>query len=71
MIHYTVERCRKNGGYPRHYGYTLWRTPPYVQTVEDVEGVGYCAITPRTFHFEGWFKFKRDAEKASEIKNGQ
>ena len=69
MRRYTVEKCRKRGGYPRHYGYTLRVTPPHVQTTEDVEGVGLCEITPRTHHFQGWYKYRRDAGRMADTLN--
>lgn len=69
MTTYTVERCRPQGGYPRRYGYTLRRDPPYVQTEEDVEGVGLCKITPRVLPFEGWYKYRHDAEDRARTLN--
>jgi hypothetical protein len=53
MTTFTVERCRKYGGYPRHYGYTIRRDPPTIQTEEDIEGVGLCRISPVKHHFMG------------------
>lgn len=68
-VRYTVEKCRRNGGYPRHYGYTIRRTPPHIQTTDDVEGIGLCTITPIVHHFQGWYKYKRDAIKMTGILN--
>ena len=60
---YTVERCRRAAGYPRHYGYVIRRSPPTIQTFDDVEGVGWCRITPIEHHFDGWYRYRRGAEK--------
>ncbi len=39
------------------------------QTWDDVEGVGFCNITPITHHFCGWFKYKSDAQQTANVHN--
>lgn len=68
-MQYTVERCRKTGGYPRCYGYTIRDNTPHVQTHDDIRGVGRRRITPVTHHFVGWYKYKRDASKRAVVLN--
>ena len=69
MREYTAERCKKTGGYPRPYGYTIRQDPPTIQTQEDVEGVGLCNITPTVHHFHGWYRYKLDAQYQAMILN--
>jgi hypothetical protein len=63
MITYTIERCREKSGYHQTYGYRIRRDPPTVQTHDDVEGVGWCPITPIAHHYVGWYKYRCDAER--------
>lgn len=68
-MRYTVERCKKQGGYPRHYGYTLRDAKPHIQTTDDIEGVGLCNIGRIVHTFVGWYKHKADAVKACNERN--
>lgn len=73
----TVMTCfqakRKFGSAPRHYGYTLAITPPIEHQVtgQDVEGIGWVPCKPYIViqKWQGWYKFRSDAERRVEELN--
>lgn len=73
---YTAMTCnrakRELGSAPRPYGYTLAINPPVEYTIDgvDVEGIGWVPCQPRKIveKWQGWYKFKKDAEsRAAEL----
>jgi hypothetical protein len=73
---YTAMTCNRAikelGSAPRPYGYTLAINPPieYAIDGEDIEGIGWVPYQHRKIvvKWQGWYKFKKDAEsRAAEL----